>query len=132
MKKDYIAEAEQAEIERTRSVLTPEEYERWKALSEKTVKMTEAELAEYDALERKRLQTAPPLTTTANSPRRGMFYYVLQFAVFYLSANYIGPAIAKEFENAAAASLIVAATIVLSMWFADKLYQGTRKNNEKG
>jgi hypothetical protein len=93
--------------------------------------MTEAELMEYDALERKKLQTVPSLLTRT-APRRGALWYVLQFIVFYFSGNVIGLATAKEFENAAAVSLIVAATIVLSMWFADKLYQGTRKNNGKG
>ncbi|MGI6633627.1 MAG: hypothetical protein ACOX7B_00375 [Christensenellales bacterium] len=54
----------------TQNTLTPDEHERWKALSQKTINMTEAELTEYDALERKRMQSPPPLATSQGTPAK--------------------------------------------------------------
>jgi hypothetical protein len=105
------------EDERTRSVFAPEEYDRWKELSQKD-KLSDAEKAEYDALENKRLQNAPPLHT-ATKRRRRKFWFVWWLLAGYLSEK-LGSAIAKNIDNPGLAGLTVGTIVFVALWLTDK------------
>lgn len=115
--KDRLEQAIAREDERTRSVFAPEEYDRWKELSQKE-KLPDAEKVEYDALENKRLQNAPPLRN-ATKLRRRKFWFVWWFLAAYLSEK-LGSAIANNIDNPGLASLTVGAIVFVALWLTDK------------
>ncbi len=128
----------------TQNTLTPDEHERWKALSRKTINMTEAELTEYDALERKRMQSPPPLATSQGTPgkkKRHWGWMILAIVLGGLAGGFgklAGGAISvvafagtKESAQGFLMALVIGAIIVFFIVKSNKKARIEKQNQAK-